>query len=156
MQWKLAFQTDGSKMKKWFVSEISVQKIIFAVSFTPKSVWNPSCPAKVQSESNGNQNINQKNNGQKKSVSKTPCASVLSVSFFWPSFCSRRLTGRITASQLEWRNNVLRPWWQVWGQIFCPHTNPHHWNSDKQGVSGDLWGCEGRKRKKVFFNIPWI
>ena len=84
-------------------------------------------------------------------MSKTPCASVLSVSVFWPSYCSRRLTGRITASQLEWINNVLRPWWQVWGQIFCPHTCHHHRNPDKQGVSSELWGCEGRKRKKVFF-----
>ena len=29
--------------------------------------------------------------------SKTPCASVQSVGFFWPSSCSRRLTGRIMA-----------------------------------------------------------
>ena len=48
-----------------------------------KSVWNPFA--------------SKKNKGQKKSVSKTPCASVRSVSFFWPSFCSRRLTGRIMA-----------------------------------------------------------
>ena len=38
-----------------------------------------------------------KNKGQKNPWSKTPCASVRSVSFFWPSFCSRRLTERIIA-----------------------------------------------------------
>ena len=31
-----------------------------------------------------------------------------------------------------------------------PHTYPHHWNPDKQGVSDGKWGCEGRKRKKIF------
>ena len=100
------------------------QKIIFAVFF-------PQNPSDIPVVLQGTIRIKRKskykskNQRSKKSVSKTPCASVLSVSFFWPSFCSRRLTGRITASQLEWRNNVLRPWWQVWGQIFCPHTNPH-------------------------------
>ena len=33
-----------------------------------------------------------------------------------------------------------------------PHTYPHHWNPDRQGISGGKWGCEGKKRKKVFLS----
>ena len=42
-------------------------------------------------------------------------------------------------------------WGQVWEEKVYPHTYPHHWNPDKQGVSDEKWGCEGKKRKKVFF-----
>ena len=39
------------------------------------------------------------------------------------------------------------------GKNTCPHTCPHHWNPDKQGVSDEKWGCEGKKRKKFFLEV---
>ena len=44
-------------------------------------------------------------------------------------------------------------WGQVWEEKVYPHTYPHHWNPDKQGVSDGLWGCEGNKIKKVFLEV---
>ena len=44
----------------------------------------------------------------------------------------------------------------MWGQRIYPHTYPHTWNPDKQGVSGGKWGCEGKKRKKVFFHSSFF
>ena len=46
---------------------------------------------------------------------------------------------------------IVRVWGQVWEEKVYPHTYPHHWNPDKQGVSDGLWGCEGNKIKKSFF-----
>ena len=45
----------------------------------------------------------------------------------------------------------MRVWGQVWGEKVYPHTYPHHWNHDKQGVSGEKWGCEGKKEKNFFY-----
>ena len=64
--------------------------------------------------------------------------------FWFPFDCS--LTG-----QMGFKTDCgVRVW--VWGEKVCPHTYPHHWNPDKQGVSDRLWGCEG-KRKKTFFIV---
>ena len=37
-----------------------------------------------------------------------------------------------------------------------PHLYPHPWNPDKQGVSAGKWGCEGKKRKKLFLLYRYL
>ena len=51
------------------------EKIIFVVSFPPKSVLNPPCPAKAQSKPNENQKINQTKNQKTNPCKRLRCIS---------------------------------------------------------------------------------
>ena len=78
------------------------------LALTPQSVWNPSCPVKVQSRSNENQKINQKEINQKTDPWKdSEKKSVQSVSVFL--ILSSVAAGSQSArQQIEWRMKKQR------------------------------------------------
>ena len=100
--------------------KLSPLTLALTLTLTPKSVWNPPCPAKAQSKSNENQKINQTKKSKKRiRVKDSVCISDNPWAFFDLSSVAAGLQSAMQQWKwrmkneewriIEWRNKVRRP-----------------------------------------------